>query len=115
MVMPRLLILIRHGGEGMRSHFAIVIVVAFFSIDVMSGPQEQKQSQRQTDRDGHQHILEKEARGPGDRLGGVERVQTFELGEQHEVFRHGVKSFRTGTTVSSSGPASMLMFKRCMR
>src|SRR5688572_32442521 len=36
----------------------------------------------------------------------------FRSGEQHKGFRHEVKSFRTGTTVSSSGPASILMFKR---
>src|SRR6266536_952395 len=96
-----LIILIRHGGKGMRNLFAIVLVVVLFSFDVMSGPQEHKQSQHQTRRDDHQDILEKEARGPGDRLGGVERVQTLQLGKQHEVLRHGLKSFRTGTTVSS--------------
>src|SRR5437016_1139488 len=105
-----LIILLRHGGKGMRNHFAIVMVVVFFSFDVMPGPQEQKQSQHQTRSDDHQDILEKKARAPGDSLGGVERVQTLQLGKQHEVFRHGVKSFRTGTTVSSSGPASRLMF-----
>ena len=98
----------------MRNHFAIVMLV-LFSFDVMPGPQEQKQSQQQTRPDDHQHILEKKARAPGDSLGGVERIQTLQLGKHNAVFRHGVKSLRTGTTVSSSGPASMLMFKRCMR
>src|SRR5467141_340692 len=104
------LFLIRRSGKGMRNHFAIVMVVVLFSFDVMSGPQEQNQSERQTGREDRQDVLEQKARGPGDRLGGVERVQTLQLGEQHEVHRHGVKSFRTGTTVSSSGPASRLMF-----
>jgi hypothetical protein len=76
-VMGLFIPLIRPGGNGMIKGLALVMVATSLFSEIISGPEQQNQSQRQTGRDDHQEILEQKARGPGDRFVGVERIQTF--------------------------------------
>src|SRR5205823_12643557 len=91
------------------------MTMMLLSLPVTVCPKHQNQAQRQAERDDDHHILEHQTSAFRQRHGRIQRVQSFQLSQQAETLRHQGKSFRAGSAVSSSGPASILTFKRCIR
>ena len=91
-----------------------MMTVTFLAHEI-SRAEKQDQSHGQARGKDHHEVQQHQTGASAHRLAWIHRVQSVQLGQETTEFHHQLKSFRSGTTVSSSGPASMLTFNRCMR